>query len=123
MFSRSSLAAESLPQSGGVGAVQSERGNPIFGSVESCVRLGLLFLSSSLRGLIVLVACIWRLFWINVVTLPRSGLAGSCMDSVFFADANTALGTDREDSEKPRRSTKKTFAHVKRTVATVLSIT
>ena len=52
-----------------------------FGSAE--------FLDSCLRGLIVLVACIWCsscLFWTDVVdTLPGSGLVDWCLESVFFA--------------------------------------
>ena len=50
------------------------------------------FLDSCLRGLIVLVACIWCR-WLFVLTdvvdtLPGSGLVP--IESVFFADTNTA---------------------------------
>ena len=57
------------------------------------VRLGLLnFLTPVCVDC--LVACIGAgscLFWTDVVdTLPGSGLVGWCLESVFFADMNTA---------------------------------
>ena len=63
-----------------------------------------------MRGLIVLVACIWCsscLFWTDVVdTLPGSGLVDWCLESVFFARTqlqilsrtHCQLGIDRGDS-------------------------
>ena len=83
------------------------------------------FLDSCLHGLIVLVAfsaggC---LFWTDVVdTLPRSGLVGWCLESVFFADEHTIIlsrtrcqfgNRPRGDSEKPRRSTKRNIGPCK----------
>ena len=76
------------------------------------------------------------MFWTDVVdTLPGSGLVGWCLglESVFFADTNTAtnfypaptvnLGIDREGTAKSQDGQQKgTLAHVKRKVATALSM-
>ena len=87
------------------------------------------FLDFCLRGLIVLVAFSAGLFWTDVVdTLPRSGLAGWCLESVFFADEHSSnfypapavnLGIDREGTAKSQGDQQKgTLAHVKCKVAT-----
>ena len=73
------------------------------------------------------------LFWTDVVdTLPRSGLVGWCLESVFFADEHSYnfypapavnLGIDREGTAKSQDGQQKgTLAHVKRKVATALSM-
>ena len=74
------------------------------------------------------------LFWTDVVdTLPGSELVGWCLESVFFADTNTAtifysapafnLGIDREGTAKSQDGQQKgSLAHVKRKVATALSM-
>ena len=53
------------------------------------------FLDSCLRGVIALVACIWCRWLFGFgqmsLTLPGSGLVGWCLESVFFADTNTAI--------------------------------
>ena len=73
------------------------------------------------------------LFWTDVVdTLPRSGLVGWCLESVFFADEHSYnfypapavnLGIDREGTAKSQDGQQKgTLACVKRKVATALSM-
>ena len=73
------------------------------------------------------------LFWTDVVdTLPGSGLVGWCLESVFFADEHSYnfypapavnLGIDREGTAKSQDGQQKgTLAHVKRKVATALSM-
>ena len=76
------------------------------------------------------------LFWTDVVdTLRESGLVGWCLESVFFADTNTAtiynfypapnviLGIDREGTAKSQDGQQKgTLAHVQRKGATALSM-
>ena len=73
------------------------------------------------------------MFWTDVVdTLPRSGLVGWCLESVFFADEHSYnfypapavnLGIDREGTAKSQDGQQKgTLAHVKRKVATALSM-
>ena len=72
------------------------------------------------------------MFWTDVVdTLPGSGLVGWCLESVFLL-MNTAtiypapavnMGIDREGTAKNQDGQQKgTLAHVKRKVATVLSM-
>ena len=73
------------------------------------------------------------MFWTDVVdTLPRSGLVGWSLESVFFADETQLqfypapavnLGIDREGTVKSQDGQQKgTLAHVKRKVATALSM-
>ena len=74
------------------------------------------------------------MFWTDVVdTLPGSGLVGWCLESVFFADTKHSynfypaptvnLGIDREGTAKSQDGQQKgTLAHVKRKVATALSM-
>ena len=73
------------------------------------------------------------MFWTDVVdTLPGSGLVGWCLESVFllirtqlqFYSAPTVnLGIDREGTAKSQDGQQKgTLVHVKRKVATALSM-
>ena len=73
------------------------------------------------------------MFWTDVVdTLPGSGLVGWCLESVFFADTNTVtifIPHPLSIWDRPRGTAKSqdgqqkgTLAHVKRKVATALSM-
>ena len=73
------------------------------------------------------------MFWTDVVdALPGSELVGWCLESVFFADTNTAtifIPHRCQFGNRPRGIAKSqdgqqkgTLAHVKRKVATALSM-
>ena len=101
------------------------------------VRLGCWILDSCLRGLIVLVACIWcrwlfvldRCRWHTSWILVGGLVPRKCFfcwyehSYNFYPAPNVNLGIDREGTAKSQDGQQKgTLAHVKRKVATALSM-